>query len=292
MNLPNAALALLVCTLSCSSSTSRGDWDAPPRGEERAATTSPRPPALRVVAPPVAPREEPERTAPPTEPTRPTTPPVGGEPLTAPREPASGVSLHPDAPAPGLLELIDAQLAAKPIDKSQADWRLHLPSPPNVPVETRATYVWVLHTNVGVLRVRLRPQSAPLHVLNLAWLTRLGFYDGLAFHRVIPGFMAQGGCPLGTGAGGPGYRLEGEFPSTAPRHDRRGVLSMANAGPGTDGSQFFITFQATPWLDGKHTVVGEVMEGEPALQALEANGTRPGTPRSPLRIERAELIVR
>jgi peptidyl-prolyl cis-trans isomerase B (cyclophilin B) len=109
----------------------------------------------------------------------------------------------------------------------------------------------------GPLKVRLFPDKAPLTVANFVNLAKRGFYDGLSFHRVIPDFMVQGGCPRGTGTGGPGYRFEDECRPDA-RHDKPGVLSMANAGPGTNGSQFFITHVPTPWLDGKHTVFGEV----------------------------------
>jgi cyclophilin family peptidyl-prolyl cis-trans isomerase len=113
------------------------------------------------------------------------------------------------------------------------------------------------------------------------YLTELGFYNDLTFHRVITGFMAQGGCPDGTGMGGPGYRFQGEF-SPSARHDRRGLLSMANAGPNTDGSQFFLTFTATPHLDDNHTIYGEVIEGQPVVEALEQHGSGAGTPASPL----------
>jgi peptidyl-prolyl cis-trans isomerase B (cyclophilin B) len=113
----------------------------------------------------------------------------------------------------------------------------------------------------GPLKVRLFPDKAPLTVANFVNLARRGFYDGLTFHRVIPDFMVQGGCPRGTGTGGPGYKFEDECRPDA-RHDKPGVLSMANAGPGTNGSQFFITHVATPWLDGKHTVFGEVTGGD------------------------------
>ena len=109
----------------------------------------------------------------------------------------------------------------------------------------------------GPLKVRLFPDKAPLTVANFVNLAKRGFYDGLSFHRVIPDFMVQGGCPRGTGTGGPGYRFEDETRSDL-RHDAPGKLSMANAGPGTNGSQFFITHVPTPWLDGKHTVFGEV----------------------------------
>jgi len=110
----------------------------------------------------------------------------------------------------------------------------------------------------GPIRVRLHDEKAPLTVANFVNLVQRGFYDGLSFHRVIPDFMIQGGCPKGTGTGGPGYRFEDECRADL-RHDKPGVLSMANAGPGTNGSQFFITHVATPWLDGKHTVFGEVI---------------------------------
>jgi cyclophilin family peptidyl-prolyl cis-trans isomerase len=107
---------------------------------------------------------------------------------------------------------------------------------------------------------------------------------------VIDGFMAQGGCPLGTGTGGPGYKYDGEF-SRAVRHDRKGLLSMANAGPGTDGSQFFLTFVPTPHLDGKHTIFGEVTEGMDTLSALEQRGTRSGTTTEPLKMIRTSIEV-
>ncbi|MBS7456553.1 peptidylprolyl isomerase [Coralloluteibacterium stylophorae] len=114
-------------------------------------------------------------------------------------------------------------------------------------------------TERGPIRVRLFPEQAPLTVANFVNLVRRGFYDGLKFHRVIPDFMIQGGCPEGSGRGGPGYRFEDEA-NNGLKHDGSGVLSMANAGPNTNGSQFFITHVATPWLDGKHTVFGKVID--------------------------------
>ncbi len=115
-----------------------------------------------------------------------------------------------------------------------------------------------ISTSKGPIQLRLFADSAPVTVASFANLAQRGYYDGLSFHRVIPDFMIQGGCPLGTGTGGPGYRFEDEC-DAARRHDAPGKLSMANAGPGTNGSQFFITHVATPWLDGKHTVFGEVL---------------------------------
>jgi peptidyl-prolyl cis-trans isomerase B (cyclophilin B) len=114
-------------------------------------------------------------------------------------------------------------------------------------------------TDRGPIKVELYPDKAPLTVASFVNLARRGFYDGLNFHRVIPDFMVQGGCPEGSGRGGPGYKFEDEA-NNGVRHER-GVLSMANAGPDTNGSQFFITHVATPWLDGKHTVFGKVVEG-------------------------------
>ena len=121
-------------------------------------------------------------------------------------------------------------------------------------------------TDRGPIKVELAQDKAPLTVANFVNLAKRGFYDGLNFHRVIPDFMIQGGCPEGSGRGGPGYRFEDET-NNGLRHDR-GVLSMANAGPGTNGSQFFITHVATPWLDGRHTVFGKVLEGQDVVDAI------------------------
>ena len=117
------------------------------------------------------------------------------------------------------------------------------------------------NTSRGPIRLRLHGDRTPLTVANFVNLVKRRYYDGLSFHRVIPDFMIQGGCPQGSGTGGPGYRFEDETRSDL-RHDKPGMLSMANAGPGTNGSQFFITHVATPWLDGKHTVFGEVLGAE------------------------------
>ena len=118
-----------------------------------------------------------------------------------------------------------------------------------------------MNTNKGVIHIRLYPQQAPVTVANFVNLAKRGFYDGLSFHRVIDNFMVQGGCPLGSGTGGPGYNFEDEC-TPELRHDAPGKLSMANAGPSTNGSQFFITHVETPWLDGKHTVFGSVVSAE------------------------------
>ena len=145
-----------------------------------------------------------------------------------------------------------------------------------------------LHTNAGPITVSFFDEDAPKTVENFRKLAGDGFYDGLIFHRVIPDFMIQGGCPEGTGTGGPGYTFEDEF----NQHKIvRGALAMANSGPNTNGSQFFIvTTEAAPWLDGKHTVFGEVTEGMDAVDAIEKTETGAGDrPTEPQVIERVEL---
>lgn len=119
----------------------------------------------------------------------------------------------------------------------------------------------VFTTNKGAIRIQLFADKTPVTVSSFVNLVQRGYYDGMSFHRVIPDFMIQGGCPLGTGTGDPGYRFEDEFVSDL-KHDRAGILSMANSGPGTNGSQFFITHGPTPHLDGKHTVWGVVVSSE------------------------------
>jgi peptidyl-prolyl cis-trans isomerase B (cyclophilin B) len=118
-----------------------------------------------------------------------------------------------------------------------------------------------IKTNRGTIHLTLFADKTPITVANFANLAQRGYYDGLTFHRVIPDFMIQGGCPNGDGRGGPGYKFEDEIVSGL-KHDRPGILSMANAGPGTNGSQFFITHGPTPWLDGKHTVFGAIVGAE------------------------------
>ena len=126
----------------------------------------------------------------------------------------------------------------------------------------------VMQTDKGTIRLHLFAEQAPMTVANFINLARRGFYDGLTFHRVIDDFMIQGGCPSGTGTGGPGYRFEDEC-SAELRHAKPGILSMANAGPNTNGSQFFITHVPTAWLDGRHTVFGEVA-GDADQQTVNA----------------------
>lgn len=140
-------------------------------------------------------------------------------------------------------------------------------NPPEMELDPNSEYYANFVTGKGLIKVRLFAQEAPETVNNFVFLARDGYFDGTTFHRVIKDFMAQGGDPTGTGTGGPGYRIKDEFHPDL-KHDRPGILSMANAGPNTGGSQFFITHGATPWLDGRHAVFGEVVEGMEVVHAL------------------------
>ncbi len=130
----------------------------------------------------------------------------------------------------------------------------------------------VFTTNMGVFEVKLATEEAPGTVKNFVNLVNKGFYNGLIFHRVIDNFMIQGGCPRGDGTGGPGYRIRDEI-NPKLKHDRAGVLSMANAGPNTGGSQFFITLAPTPWLDGKHAIFGKVSKGMEVVKKIGKSDT-------------------
>ena len=140
-------------------------------------------------------------------------------------------------------------------------------APPSGALDTSKTYTARIRTERGDIVAELYPDRAPRTVENFVNLARAGFYDGTTFHRVIRGFMAQGGDPTGTGTGGPGYTFGDEFHPTL-RHDAAGTLSMANAGPGTNGSQFFITHGPTPHLDDRHSVFGRVVEGLEVVLAM------------------------
>jgi cyclophilin family peptidyl-prolyl cis-trans isomerase len=179
---------------------------------------------------------------------------------------------------------IDAQIAAAKIDKKVAGWKMHLPQPHVVTFDPDKKYYAHMATNVGTMTIELKTKVAPMHVTNFIYLARLGFYDGLKFHRVMKGFMAQGGDPAGNGTGGPGYQIAGEY-SPNVKHDQVGVLSTANAGPDTDGSQFFIMFRAYPSLDMHYSIFGQVTEGLDVVKKLEdAGNPGDGPPTQPLNI--------
>ena len=141
------------------------------------------------------------------------------------------------------------------------------PNPPELKIDTNKTYTATIKTDVGDMVVALHTAKAPKTVNNFVALAQDGYFDGVIFHRVIPNFMAQGGDPTGTGRGGPGYSFEDEFHPDL-KHDGPGVLSMANAGPNTNGSQFFITHVATPHLDNRHSVFGVIEEGLDVLLSI------------------------
>jgi peptidyl-prolyl cis-trans isomerase B (cyclophilin B) len=139
--------------------------------------------------------------------------------------------------------------------------------PPEMQIDISKTYLVAMETNKGLIELELYPQYAPKTVNNFVFLTQQGYYDGVSFHRVINNFVIQGGDPTGTGAGGPGYKFQDELYDNPLKHETN-VISMANAGPNTNGSQFFITYSPQPHLDGKHTVFGKVVGGSDVVDAI------------------------
>ena len=166
--------------------------------------------------------------------------------------------------------------------------------PPPMVIDPAKRYLATIGTDQGDIIVELFADKAPITVNNFVFLAREGYYDGVTFHRVIKGFMAQGGDPSGSGSGGPGYRFGDEF-HPALKHDQPGILSMANAGPGTNGSQFFITYRDTPHLDGKHTVFGRVVEGMDVVEAIPerdpARAREPGVTMNSVVISEEEWVT-
>jgi cyclophilin family peptidyl-prolyl cis-trans isomerase len=151
-------------------------------------------------------------------------------------------------------------------------------TPPAMQIDPKKKYKAHMETDKGTMVIELFADKTPITVNNFVFLSREGYYDGVIFHRVIDDFMAQGGDPTGTGRGGPGYKFADEFHPSL-KHDKQGILSMANAGPGTNGSQFFITHGPTPHLNGRHTVFGQVVEGLDVLMSIPARD--PGNVNAP-----------
>ncbi|HLM78687.1 MAG TPA: peptidylprolyl isomerase [Rubrobacteraceae bacterium] len=160
--------------------------------------------------------------------------------------------------------------------------------PPEMIISPEKDYYAIFHTEKGSIRIKLFADKAPETVNNFVFLAKEGFFDGTTFHRVIKDFMLQGGDPTGTGTGGPGYRIQDEFHPDL-RHDRPGVLSMANAGPNTGGSQFFITHSPTSWLDDRHAVFGEVVEGMETVYAIRERDPQRDRHASGDRLEMVEI---
>ena len=183
------------------------------------------------------------------------------------------ISDTPATKADKAVQTIDAFIAKQKIDTKKQGWRTPLNEPPLLPLSADADYFWHMETAVGPMKIRYFHDTAPMHVSSGIYLARLGYYDGLNFHRIIPNFMAQGGCPEGSGRGNPGYFMEGEFKG-GRTHNKAGILSTANTGrPKSEGSQFFITFGPTHSLDGKYTIWGEVVEGQQVLKELAKLGS-------------------
>src|SRR4029077_10383378 len=219
---------------------------------------------------------------------------AGSAPADTAKKAATGKAPAKAAPAgvDAAVKAIDAQIAKNAVDKKDPAWKtkLKMPTPPKF--DPAKSYYARMVTNKGEMLIKFKPDVAPMHVTNFIYLARQGFYEGTKFHRVIKGFMAQGGDPLGNGSGGPGYQYGGEF-SPKALHNAAGVLSTANAGPGTDGSQFFIMFRAYPSLDGHYSVFGQVEEGLETLKAREAAGTPgDGPPTEPLTITKVTIEVK
>ncbi len=163
-------------------------------------------------------------------------------------------------------------------DPTPTPGRKSYSAPPPMTIDASKSYTATLETAKGDIVLELFAKDAPKTVNNFVFLAREGFYNGVTFHRVIPGFMVQSGDPTGTGSGGPGYSFEDEF-SPNLRHDSAGIMSMANSGPNTNGSQFFITYAPTPHLDGVHSVFGKIVEGMDVLQSISARD--PGSAQTP-----------
>ncbi|MEW5843940.1 MAG: peptidylprolyl isomerase [Bacteroidota bacterium] len=140
--------------------------------------------------------------------------------------------------------------------------------PPEMQIDPKKKYTVSMNTSKGIIEIELYPEHAPMTVNNFVFLAKEGFYDGVSFHRVISDFVIQGGDPTGTGRGGPGYKFEDELKNNPLKHER-GVISMANAGPNSNGSQFFITYSPQPHLNGKHTVFGKVVNGINVVDEIE-----------------------
>ncbi len=212
-------------------------------------------------------------------------PATQGAPAAAPEEKAVAAG---DA-----IETVKKFIADQKIDTTKNGWKSKLPKPPQLTFDPKKSYFWVMETNKGTIKIKLMPDVAPMHVSSCIYLNTLGFYDGLKFHRVIKGFMAQGGCPLGTGTGNPGYQMRIEIKPEV-KHSKAGTLSTARTqDPTTDGSQFFLTFGPTPALDGQYTVYGEMTDGQDALSKIEACGKMrdPAPPTEDLFIKTGSITV-
>lgn len=234
---------------------------------------------------------------------------LGSAPASASASPSAAAPATQEKPA-APAETKDVAVSADPIatikkfieeqkiDKTKDGWRTRLPKPPQLTFDPKKTYYWVMETNKGTMKLKLRPDVAPMHVSNCIYLNTLGYYDTLPFHRVIKGFMAQGGCPRGKGDGSPGYTIKLEVSPNA-KHSKDGTLSTARTNdPDSAGSQFFLTFGPQAALDPNarsagYTVYGELVEGTDVLRKIEACGRDrdPAPPTEPLSITKGTITV-
>ena len=238
-------------------------------------------------------------TPPPPEPTEPpeSAAPAQQQPsATATRAPAPTATAPPPGAAAAQPRPTSTVAPTATLAPASGAVQRQFSAPPPMSIDVGAEYEAVFSTNRGNFRVELLPAQAPVTVNNFVFLARQGFYDGLIFHRVIPGFMIQGGDPTGTGAGNPGYRFNDEI-APGLTFDAPGKLAMANAGrlndgSGTNGSQFFITVEPTPWLQGRHTIFGTVTSGQEVVDAIsEVTTDGSNRPLSNVVIERIEIVA-
>lgn len=227
-------------------------------------------------------------------PATPRTAPSAGPGPAAP----AGTVVERDKPSsdPGIADLqqkLSAWKATGRLDTTKEGWRQAVPMRPTATFTPQKTYVWVLRTDHGTLRVRLLTAKAPKHAANVAYLSLIGFYDGLTLHRVVKGKEIAGGCPVGDGLGTPGYGFEPEYgDEKANAHDRRGLVVSTGIGGATDDSKFRVLLGPDPTPTPLSTVFGEVIESDAVLAALEALATEKGVPAKRIVIERADLEIR
>jgi cyclophilin family peptidyl-prolyl cis-trans isomerase len=212
----------------------------------------------------------------------------GDEPGTPQAAPTPGPTASPQSPPP--TDSLPVACDAK-VPKASKEEKPMFDQAPEMEIDPQRDYTAVMQTSCGTVELELFAKDTPTTVNNFVFLARQGFYDGLTFHRVIPGFMAQGGDPEGTGSGGPGYQFEDEFVDKL-KFDEPGLLAMANSGPGTNGSQFFITVSEPTHLNGAHTIFGRVSKGMGAVKEIEALGTESGTPTATIYIEKVTIEER
>lgn len=226
--------------------------------------------------------------------------PAGGKPTAPDAGPVApvGALVARDRPSsdPGIADLqqkLSAWRQTGRLDTAKENWRLSVPMRPTATFDPKKTYLWVLQTDHGTLRVRLWTEKAPKHAANVAYLSLIGFYDGLTLHRVMKGKEIAGGCPVGDGLGTPGYGFEPEYgDEKANAHDRRGLVVSTGIGGATDDSKFRILLGPDAAEKPLSTVFGEVVESDTVLSALEALGTEKGVPAQRVVIQRADLEIR